>query len=74
MQVYYRCHIICFIGFYLFACWHYYYMWAYFTPGDSPAGSLPLPVPAGWQLRCRIAQGCYAADIPCVIKPIVLQR
>lgn len=32
-EVYYRCHIICFIGFYLFACWHYYYMWAMFTPG-----------------------------------------
>ncbi|KAI7839460.1 hypothetical protein COHA_006861 [Chlorella ohadii] len=32
-EVFYRCHVVCFIGFLLFACMHYYWSWSYFLPG-----------------------------------------
>lgn len=35
-QVFYRCHILCFVGFFVFAHIHYSFVWMYFLPG-APA-------------------------------------
>ncbi|KAI3436430.1 hypothetical protein D9Q98_005847 [Chlorella vulgaris] len=32
-EVFYRCHIVCFLGFTLFAYIHYFWSWTYFLPG-----------------------------------------
>jgi hypothetical protein len=37
VQVFYRCHIVCFLGFTLFAYIHYFWSWTYFLPGDATA-------------------------------------
>lgn len=33
-QLFFRCHIICFLGFFLFACAHYVNCYTYFVPGE----------------------------------------
>lgn len=33
-QLFFRCHIICFLGFFLFSCAHYAQSYTYFVPGE----------------------------------------
>lgn len=32
-EVFYRCHLVCFVGFTAFAFMHYFWSWSYFLPG-----------------------------------------
>ncbi len=33
-QLFFRCHIVCFLGFFLFSCCHYAQSYTYFVPGE----------------------------------------
>ena len=48
-QLFYRFHIACFLGFFLFTCAHYAPCWYYFAPGacKGRAGGAPGDSPAG---------------------------
>lgn len=63
-QLFFRFHIICFLGFFLFACAHYAPCWSYFAPGKSRHSTRGIGRPCDgaakwWQSQGLAAlQGC----------------
>lgn len=51
LQVFYRCHIVCFLGFMLFSYIHFFWSWSYFLPGKQGARAIHCVWWLAWWLR-----------------------
>ena len=69
LQLFFRCHVTCFVGFFLLSCAHYAQCWLYFTPGGwlwgNGTGGGEQRLENSWSRRKVPA--CFIPLAPCCL-------